>query len=386
MDASGRKMSANGTGKVGFMGATASGREGARENTGNFIHGYAARLMVNDHVTVTNLDPSDGEIEEMRASLSHLSFVAATTIVVNNVDKKAPSHLKMARIIERAKLPVVVFGLGSQSRLGQSVNDAEVGEDTLHFLRVLSEHSRTIAVRGEFTADLCRRYGIKNVEVLGCQSCFMSMSPDFVFPVPVPRPSLSRSVTNYTYHSQELPLLNAAMAADAAFIGQSSHFEYELRRLDAVENLDQLPENVRQLATPGMVNILTGNRLDLPAFQQWIKRRFQQFYDVPSWLSFLSRGGFEFSTGSRFHGNMAALQAGVPALWIVHDNRTQEFCDYLGLPNAPIEKLRKGASFESLLDDHFDTGSFNRKYRQNYARFHAYLEQSGIPHRLKPPS
>jgi len=380
----GRHPLANGNGKVGFLGATASGREGARENTGNFIHGYSARLMVENPVNITNLDPSDAELEAMEAEFTHLSFVAATTVVVNNVDVKAPAHLKMARIIERLKLPVVVFGLGSQSRLGQSVQDAQVGEDTLAFLRVLSEHSETIAVRGEFTADLCRSYGVTNVEVLGCQSCFMSMTPDFRFPEISGTPDLSRSVVNVTYHSQEVALLNEAMAANAHFIGQSSHFEYALRTVGTAATLDDLPVEVRQLATPGMVNILSDGRLDLARFQNWVKQRFHQFYDVPAWLRFLS-DGVAFSVGTRFHGNMASLQAGVPALWIVHDNRTKEFCEYLGLPHAPIEKVRRGASFTQLVEDHFDTGEFQRKYRQNYARFYDYLDRSGLRHFLRKP-
>ena len=41
-----------------------------------------------------------------------------------------------------------------------------------------------------------------------------------------------------------------------------------------------------------------------------------------TWLEYLR--DFDFATGTRLHGNVAALLAGVPAVLLAHDSRTLE--------------------------------------------------------------
>lgn len=369
-------------GNVGFIGIRSQGHLGARENTGNFLHGYAARHIIGAYSDIGTGELGDADIERIRANCTHLAVVVATTIAVNRESRSKHDHL--ASIIERLGLPVVVFGLGAQASLSQTVKEAVVAPSTLHLLRVLSEHSPTIAVRGEFTADLCQHLGIRNVEVIGCQSCFMSCRPDFRFPALTGVPDLARSIVNFTKPSQELPLLKAAMAAGATTIGQSSHFEYDLKSHPPVDSVEGLPETTRALITAGMERLLRDRRLSLPEYQDWIKARFHQFYKMEDWFAFLAEG-FDFTIGTRFHGNMASVQAGIPALWVVHDMRTREFCDLMGLPNVPLSEVQAGKPLAQLVEENFDVSAFHRRYPENYARFHAYLTRHGVAHRLSPP-
>ncbi|PLL11134.1 hypothetical protein C0V75_17775 [Tabrizicola sp. TH137] len=369
-------------GTVGFIGIRAQGREGARENTGNFLHGYAARHILGSYSDAVTGDLGEADVERIRASFTHLAVVVATTIAVNREGGSKHDHL--ASIIQRLGLPVVVFGLGAQASLRQTVKEAVVAPSTLHLLRVLSDHSPSIAVRGEFTADLCQHLGIRNVEVIGCQSCFLSCRPDFRFPALSGVPELARSIVNFTRPSQELPLLQASLAAGATVIGQSSHFEYELKRHPPVESTEDLPEETCALISAGMQGLLRKGHLSLPAYQDWIKARFHQFYRMEDWFAFLSQG-FDFTIGTRFHGNMTSVQAGIPALWVVHDMRTREFCDLMGLPNVRLPEVQAGKPLAQLVEENFDTSAFHRRYPENYARFHAYLTRHGVAHRLAPP-
>lgn len=369
-------------GRVGFIGIGAQGREGVRENTGNFLHGYAARHVLGEYVNVATRTLTEAQVEEYRARLTHLAFVGATTLAVDN--SFVGPHEVHAEMIERIGLPVVVFGLGSRAPIGQSLKEAVVHPATVRLLKVLSDHAPTIAVRGEFTADLCRHLGVHNVEVIGCQSCYMSCRPDFRFPSAPTDPELARSIVNFTWPSREAPLLTAAMAARATVIGQSAFFEYELRKLPPVATMDEVPEEIRSLISASLLRLLTEKRITLSALQDWVKERFHQFYTIPEWFAFLARG-FDLCIGTRFHGNMASLQAGIPAIWVVHDMRTREFCDLLGLPNLPLSELQSGKPLRQLVEEHFDTAEFHRRYPENYARFHAYLERHGVPHRLAAP-
>lgn len=369
-------------GRIGFIGIPAEGRDGARGNTGNYVHGYAARHILGEYVNLGTRPLTDAMVEEYRASLTHLAFVTATTLAVDNSPSDA--HEEHAARIERLGLPVIVFGLGSRAPVGQSVADAAVHPSTVRLLKVIADHTSTIAVRGAFTADLCRKLGIHNVEVIGCQSCYMSCRPDFRAPHLTTPVDLSRSIVNFTRQARESALFEAAMAARATVIGQASYFEEELRKLPPVTRMDDIPVEIGSLIAPGLLRMITRGDVTLGAFQDWMRDRFQQFHSVPDWFAFLSRG-FEFCIGTRFHGNMASFQAGIPTMWVVHDMRTQEFCDLLGLPNLPLSVLQSGRPIRRLMEKHFDPSEFDRRYPENYARFHAYLDRHGVPHRLAPP-
>jgi len=229
--------------------------------------------------------------------------------------------------------------------------------------------------------------GIQNVEVIGCQSTFLSRRPDFKFPEVssfISDTSPERIVVTMTHLADEANLISEAMAGRATHIGQCAHFEYRLKNIPEGVLLSDLPEDVSQRMTPDHIKMFADGRLDFAEYHKWVMEKFQQFYSMPEWFEFL-KGRFDFAIGTRFHGNMAAMLSGIPALWIVHDSRTQEFCDHLGLPNAPLAKIREGVPMRELVAQHLDPSRFNQVYPENYARFHAYLERQGVAHQLAAP-
>lgn len=370
-------------GKVGFIGIRDAGPEGSKENTGNFLHGYAARQIIGDYTDITRLDTSQDSLERWRSEVTHLGFVAATTIPVNREPVFVKNHAAMADFIKALGLPVVVFGLGAQAPLNATVKDAWVNDSTLRLMRVLSEHSQSIAVRGAFTAELLYKYGIKNAEVVGCQSTFFSRRPNFSFPEMTPG-ALDRILVSITRCRPERALVRQAIARKAGFIGQSSHFEYRLREIEPGIALKDLPEDILALLPKDTETAFTTGEIPFEAYHTWIRDHFRQFYNMPDWFDYI-RGRFGVAIGSRFHGNMSAMLSGVPALWVVHDSRTQEFCNHLGLPHVPLSVVRMGLPIEELVDRYLDSSRFNALYPVNYARFHAYLERQGVSHRLQAP-
>ncbi|WP_140849395.1 polysaccharide pyruvyl transferase family protein [Paracoccus sp. FO-3] len=372
-------------GSVGFLGISSQRREGSRENTGNFLHGFAARYIVGQYQNISSDNLTEEMIEKYRAEMTHIAFVTANGIRDGNDNIFDSSHKKMADAIEKLNLPVVVFGLGAQAKLGQSFSDMDVSAETKRLLSVISHYSPKIAVRGEFTADLCRRFGVHNVEVIGCQSCFISCRPDFKLPELEKTPHLSRMVVNVTSHTRELPLITAAMSEGALYIGQTEHLEYELVKLDEGIAIDDLPADVRSLLKPGLYKLFESGRLDFKEFHRWVRNKFFQFYSMPPWFGKLSNAGLDASIGTRFHGNMAAMQSGVPSLWVVHDSRTQEFCDYHGLPQAPLKALTEEKTVGDIFDKYYRTDRFAARYAEGYKRFYDYLNEHGVPHKLSAP-
>ncbi|NDZ70642.1 polysaccharide pyruvyl transferase family protein, partial [Streptomyces sp. SID10362] len=61
------------------------------------------------------------------------------------------------------------------------------------------------------------------------------------------------------------------------------------------------------------------------------------YIDPATWISELRP--FDFSFGSRIHGNIAALLAGVPSTVLCGDSRTLELCRYFGIPHRKITEV-----------------------------------------------
>jgi hypothetical protein len=86
--------------------------------------------------------------------------------------------------------------------------------------------------------------------------------------------------------------------------------------------------------------------------------------------------------GYRLHGNLMALANGVPSVYFVYDSRTAEFCETFAIPSYNVY-----AEKEFILEDFWDQSRFerfNRAFSMRYRDMCDFLEENGIPHRMKP--
>ena len=107
----------------------------------------------------------------------------------------------------------------------------------------------------------------------------------------------------------------------------------------------------------------------------------RMFFDLDTWDSFYHDERITFAFGSRFHGNMAALRNGVPALWITHDSRTSELTKTLHLPSITQQTFSRIRTAQELLE-YVDYSDFIKHYpnmRNNYKQF---LEENHLSHML----
>jgi polysaccharide pyruvyl transferase WcaK-like protein len=71
-------------------------------------------------------------------------------------------------------------------------------------------------------------------------------------------------------------------------------------------------------------------------FRSFITTRMRVFFAADDWIGCART--VSLAVGSRFHGNIAALLAGTPALFLVHDMRTAELCDLLRVPSLALDR------------------------------------------------
>ena len=266
---------------------------------------------------------------------------------------------------------VVMVGAGAQAYgYGDSVR---LTAGTRRFLHWVADRSCTIGVRGCYTADVLGRIGIRNVDVIGCPSAFWAGAAPRLGDGALPaRPRVAVHSTPVGHYRDKVSALMAhGMRHGADYIVQSEAWMMPL--LGAGGDQALLRENLLFYAYP---------ECDPARLQSWLQGHVRVFFGMDQWLGHI--GGYDFVYGSRFHGNMAAIQAGVPALNMPFDTRTRELCEYLNLPMLPLAEFHAGIPLERLREL-ADFSLYQQTYRDRLGRYAAFLSQNGLAHAFKQP-
>jgi hypothetical protein len=350
-----------------LIGTTTTYRALGTDNVGNVLHAVAARRLLQEYKefpTSREWTPQEVERVEMH---SHIVIVMANALRLGReVTSLSPHHDVMRKNIEKTTRPVVVFGLGAQAVLDKDVS-YKAPESTLKLLKVISERSRRIAVRGDFTADVLRRLGINNPEVIGCQTCFMSLRPEFPFDLASKGTEAKQVAFNYTSALVEGPLIQQALQNGFDMIGQQEIYEAHAK------------EGIEYEANPKIQKFLKNFDISEETYKAYCRKHFHVFVDTDRWLSHMTK--YDFVFGTRFHGNSFALQAGVPTLWLVHDERTRELCNHLKLPQIALADALEWKNVQRFREA-ADYSEFLKVYPERYRRLKSYVEDAGLLHRL----
>ncbi len=366
---------------IGVSGKCQAGNRNA--NTGNLTHAVAARRILGDYVDFPTATLwGEAIVERLQANHSHIVIVLANAIRLDNpAPQAARFHKTITENLRKVDLPVVVFGLGSQARRRLAPGDDLVtalvtAPETVELIQLLGERCRKIAVRGAFTAGVLEHFGVKNAEVMGCQSCFWHLTPEFPLTLPNPADASDKPVGfSYTGPIREQQLIKFAMDRNVHMVGQEHFLEYLITQgQDTTEEYAGLAKRFMKLYELGDLHQET--------YESYIRDYFHMFYDLDSWFEFIK--DFRFFYGSRFHGCMTALQAGVPSVWVTHDSRTEELCEHLKLPSVTLRQAQYFTHLEQYYEA-ADYSAFYAAYPDNYRRLYDYLAAAGVPNRLQPP-
>ena len=102
------------------------------------------------------------------------------------------------------------------------------------------------------------------------------------------------------------------------------------------------------------------------------------FTDPHEWL--LAVQASDFVVGTRFHGCLIGLLAGVPSVMFVHDTRTREMCELLKVPHfdvRDIDRLDVRSLYESV-----DVDALEAAYPPLYRNYIEFLDENRLGHRL----
>lgn len=242
-----------------------------------------------------------------------------------------------------------------------------VSDELKRFLEMLAERCE-LGVRTSYDAEFLNDIGIKNVRVIGCPSLFWHMNRDF-------------SVDDMNC---EVEQLNANFTTDFANLGIDQRSAVEKHwplimyymRLCSESNVKV---NLTMQKPPfAEINDIHAVLLSYAEVHDFYTKCGRYFYSAEDWIKGLATD--DFSMGTRFHGNVAAILAGVPALPINVDKRMKGMNEFFKIPSIDIGQfdMNKPIEYYRELADYTE---FNKNYKKVYDNFVDYCNKNGV--RLK---
>lgn len=334
-------------------------------NTGNLVFSQAVHRLLstaeNELASSTLLTESAGALN---AEVDHVVIPLANAFRPDFVSRLDA----ISTLVEGLRVPVTVVGVGAQASLaGQQKSTDTVTAATRRFVRAVLERSPSIGVRGEFTRDYLRSlgFGDEHVEVIGCPSMFM-WGPELAVERKVdaltPSSPIAFNVSPYVGRMGPLSRHCAERYPNLVYMGQN------------IQTLELLLYGTYPTGKSTMAAGGAPVTLEHPLIRQG-RTRF--FLDPQTWIDHLT--GYDFSFGTRIHGNIAALLAGTPALLLAHDARTLELAEYHEIPHRLITDIDATSDPVELYAE-TSWERLTRGHPARWDRFSAFLAEHRLAH------
>jgi hypothetical protein len=296
-------------------------------NVGNLVFGQAAiRLLSTSTSTVKTSGLIKQAAHSVNSDFDHVVIPLANAFRPNY----AESLDGLSTLIEKLKIPVTVMGVGAQASIEgeHSVRGERLTPTVQRFVRAVLERSPSIGVRGEFTRDYLIGLGFADdqIDVIGCPSMFME-GPTLVatrrVPELTPESRIALNISPYLREMGQASLDLAKRYPNLVYIPQ------DLRTLNLMVKGTFPMEKQRATVESGAPIYL-----DHPLIAS---DRIRFCLDPKVWFDHLAT--YDFSFGSRIHGNIAAVLAGTGAVVLAHDSRTLELASYHKIPHRLLPEL-----------------------------------------------
>jgi hypothetical protein len=346
------------------------------QNTGNLVFHYAAKKILKGKKYYAW--PSfDGYDSVKKADLA--IFIAANHLRIGSLSEEFMGYL------ESIEQPAVVLGLGIQSPLGMSSEEiwADLAPDPVQsrFFRWLGSLSGPIGVRGEVSAQVLALAGVES-RVIGCPSLFLNRSKNLGQKI---SQSLAKAIEkarvpyigDSNTEAQRHKVAVAAAATWEVYNSRDAQLSETERRLFRL-SLESGGVYIQQSGGSDLIDITLGRfsgvsdsavtsvaqilgwTSDDEMFRTIFPRLGRVYFDVVPWLRTVAT--HDLSIGTRMHGNMLGIAAGIPAIFVPHDGRTQELVEAMKLPWVRQQDLSENSTLSNILAAvQFDGNEFDKR-------------------------
>ncbi|MBC9179827.1 polysaccharide pyruvyl transferase family protein [Pseudoroseomonas ludipueritiae] len=278
---------------------------------------------------------------------------------------------------------IACIGLGAQNA-DDDVTFLDNNEKAKEFVQKLSEKSKSISVRGYFTADIVKRLGGKNIRVTGCPSMFYFNRQNPVFVTDTLNSAYRRlGISIHSALGSRIfcrdPKLAKALHGDVIRFALENApltkiFEQGIPKEFAIADRSE-DFQTRIEAAKGFLREV-GLKDAYDPLQ--IICAFSSIVSIEDWLG--KARELDAAIGFRFHGNMVALNQGIPCFYYTYDSRLEEFCDLYDLPSQPIEAGWIDP-VKAMLDHDWD--STNKAVRKCQDEVVKFYQENGVENNIE---
>lgn len=334
-------------------------------NTGDIVYALAATLLSagRNHLA-WNFSASAEVVNE---SFSQVVWAIPCRIAGSPLNRDGFPYELATKFIEKLDIPFTSLAESIQSDTYEYDSDFHktLPPKVVRYLKVIAEKSLIVGTRGEYSADVLSKLGIKNVEPVGCPSLYMNGPA--LHPLLLHKKhyaevkNVSVAYSNYQLRTTSLirEVMELAAAEGYYLVEQTSNIVPKLLYYPGkIEATDLLLASKYYGGLDHLRDLYNANKL-------------RYFTNFGNWKEFLSRMDFVF--GARMHGLTPAIQSGVPAHFIAHDSRVREMCEFFRLPfSAERDFSMTGFDVERIYE-RTDYSEATKAYPEHYRRFLQFL-------------
>tara|TARA_R110002051_G_scaffold45702_1_gene92157 strand:+ start:28430 stop:30406 length:1977 start_codon:yes stop_codon:yes gene_type:complete len=268
----------------------------------------------------------------------------------------------------------IVLGAGLQGT--HKLRDMMPGNRNL--LAIMNEQAAVFGVRGDDTAEWLADNGFGNTSVLGCPSLYSYPQSILAIDGAAARAKGANAdvmtAGHLALHKNKLSIRGSALVKALKGVNASYVMQDEFLTYGDLADTPFLYHEGSNTCQPAPVNSFLSGRGKTPVNF----RRYYYFTEAGAWRQGAMR--HDVFVGDRFHGGVAAMQAGVPAVFLKQDNRVSELTRFFDLPNLTITDFNK-KGLAATLDEHLSHDALERMkttYRTRHAAFSSAMAAHGL--------
>ncbi|MCB9361776.1 MAG: polysaccharide pyruvyl transferase family protein [Flavobacteriales bacterium] len=325
----------------------------ASNHGASLISRAIAKQFNGEHVEIDEFN----KVNELREKYDQC-IIAFATHVTNWRDVSIYTNF-----IEKLNLPTFAFSLGVQDYAGATSSVLKLHPSMKRLLEIVSDRSKYIGVRGNYTASILYKNGFKNVMPVGCPTVYWNLHPNLEIhkPETINNPAIvyhrTLSQKEGIHLLKDIPLIGQDFLDEVVFT-KNLEDDVELKK-------SELAKYTKDPNGSVAIGLIDKNGIFHYSFQEW-------FDYVKS---------KDFILGARLHGCIGALIQGVPAVLLARDLRVKEIAEFFNIPVVNYEDLNKKISVKQIFQE-ADYSAFNRTYKLRYNNYIKFLNENKLESKL----
>lgn len=328
-------------------------------NSGNNVFGFAIQKMLlssTENVQIHTIQWVMNNTDKINNEFDLVLYSPANILAEWANKEMLP---KWTECLKKIRIPFTFIGVGAQAKIDYNLDFVQnIQNNAYNFIKAILNTGGRLGLRGYFTAEVVKKLGFKDEDfsVLGCPSLYMN-GPD----LKIQKKEISKT--------QIKPIFNGNRIW---FNSEYHHYfsDYPQSIFVCQDLFYSLLYDINSF-TNEYYFLQDGLFLDL-----FKNNRIKLYCDYLAWDKDLKEQNFNFCVGSRIHGNVTSILAGIPSFVDSIDSRTRELAEFFDIPSKPL--TNPNIPLEKLYDE-TDYSKFNKTFKSKFNKFKDFMNDSGFP-------